>query len=569
MSEPINHDLLARIPLTARAILDVGCGEGGLGVAYRRRNPRARLFGIDRDHARALAAAAVLDEVANVDLDRTPMPFPADTRLDCIIYGDVLEHLADPARVLRAHLRWLAEDGCVLVCIPNVEHWSFAARLLDGSWRYEPSGLLDATHLRWFTTTSMRALLEEAGLNVLDVTARVFDNGAHAAFVAAMTPSLTALGIDPADYAARSAPLQTVWRASRLAPRRLLVAAHQMRPQGGVSHVRIVYPQAAIGTDPSMSVALITDGMLPEIAVSVPKILILHRMTLAGAAGRRSLRGLLASGWMVVSECDDHPDFLARMQTDDLLSFTGVHAVQTSTEALAEVLRARNPHVMVFPNTIREIQPPRNFTDPTRLGLFFGAFNREADWQDWMPALNQVLALAGERMPVTVMHDRAFFDALSTPHKNFLPMSDHPTYLDQLAGCEVSLMPLTDTAFNRTKSDLKFIEAAAARVLAIASPTVYGASIDDGRTGFVVDGPSALAARLAELLNDPARGRDIADRARAEVVEKRMLADQVGARVRWYQQLWDRRAELTLELLARVPDLGADPATPARVEIGS
>ena len=561
MSEAINHDLLARIPLTARAILDVGCGVGALGVAYRRYNPRARLFGIDRDHARALAAAAVLDEVANVDLDRTPLPFPAGTRFDCIIYGDVLEHLVDPARVLRAQLSYLAEGGCVLICIPNVEHWSFAARLLNGSWRYEPSGLLDATHLRWFTTGSMRAMLEEVGLSVLDIWTRVFDQPSHAAFVAALTPSLAALGVDPAEYSARSAPLQTVWRATREPPRRLLVAASRLEPQGGVSHVRIVYPQMAIATDPSINVMLITDGMLPEIDPSVPKILILHRLTLAGAQGRRTLRGLLASGWLVISECDDHPDFLARMQTEDLLTFAGVHAVQTSTELLATVMRERNPHVAVFPNMLREIRPPRNFADPARVGLFFGAFNREAEWGEWLPALNQVLALAGDRMPVTVMHDRAFFDALTTSHKRFLPMSDYDTYLNELAGCEVSLMPLIDTEFNRAKSDLKFIEAASARVLAIASPTVYGATIEDGRTGFVVDGPAELAARLAELLNDPARGRDIAGRARAEVMATRMLADQVGERVRWYHDLWDRRADLTRELLARVPDLGADPVS--------
>jgi predicted RNA methylase len=70
-----NADLLDRVPLTARIILDVGCGTGSLGAAYRRLNPRALLLGIEQDGQAAAIAAHRLDHVAAVDVERDPLPF--------------------------------------------------------------------------------------------------------------------------------------------------------------------------------------------------------------------------------------------------------------------------------------------------------------------------------------------------------------------------------------------------------------------------------------------------------------------------------------------------------------
>jgi 2-polyprenyl-3-methyl-5-hydroxy-6-metoxy-1,4-benzoquinol methylase len=141
-----NTDLLERIPLTAQSVLDVGCNGGALGAAYRRFNPRALLLGIEPDATAAELAARRLDQVAAVDVERNPLPFALDRPIDCIIYGDVLEHLRDPWAVLRRHAEALSEDGTMVICVPNVHHWSFADRLLRGTWKYEPDGLLDETH---------------------------------------------------------------------------------------------------------------------------------------------------------------------------------------------------------------------------------------------------------------------------------------------------------------------------------------------------------------------------------------------------------------------------------------
>jgi len=535
-----NPDLLSRIPLAARTVLDVGCHTGALGAAYRRLNPSAILLGIEADPAAAAIAATRLDDVRAVDLEADPMPFALPAGLDCLILGDVLEHLRDPWSILAHQAEALAEDGTLLLCVPNVEHWSFLARLLRGDWDYQDSGLLDRSHLRWFTRRTVTEGLKRLGLHVCDVTPRIFDPASGRAFLDGLAPALEKLGIDPAGHAARALPLQYVWRAQKSPRPRLHVAATMLRPVGGVSDVRIVYPQAAIATDPTVFTHVGAVADFPKLPPEAPKIAVLHRPVLAGESGLTLLRGLLSENWVIVTEFDDHPDHFPAMRAPDQYAFTGVHAVQTTTEPLAAILRARNPEVAVFPNAIRALPEVCNFANPDHTTLFFGALNREDDWHGLIGALNDVANRAGPRLRFEVVHDKAFHDALATPHKRFTPTCDHETYLRLLGGCEIALMPLNDTPFNRAKSDLKFIEAAACRAVPLASPVVYAASIQDGRTGALFHNASELRTRLSELIAYPDMARIIAEAARAHVAADRMLAGQVARRIAWYRDLWAR-----------------------------
>ncbi|HXA23293.1 MAG TPA: methyltransferase domain-containing protein [Acetobacteraceae bacterium] len=549
-----NTDLLERIPLGAAVVLDVGCGTGPLGAAYRRFNPRARLLGIDSDPAAAALAAQRLDEVAVVDVEENPLPFELDRPIDCIIYGDVLEHLRDPWPVLRRHIAALSEDGTILICVPNVEHWSFADRLLRGTWDYEPSGLLDDTHLRWFSLETMRKGLLALGLTLCDVHARIFDAADAEAFTARIAPALTALGVDPQAYAQRAAPLQYVWRVRKHPHELLTVVANMLQPVGGVSHVRVVYPLQALNSDPTVVTRLLAGGDIVKGGGDGPRIFVLHRPALTGERGAATIRALLSDGWLIVTEFDDHPDHFGMLHADDQFAFSGVHAVQTSTPALAAILRTRNPEVAVFPNAVRALPDVRNFLDPKVLTVFFGALNREPDWAALMPALNAVAEKAGDRLRFCVLHDRAFFDALKTPHKMFTPTCDYDAYMALLGQCEISFMPLGDTPFNRAKSDLKFIEAGACRVAALASHVVYADSIEEGRTGLLFRSADELHERLLRLVAMPELARGLGNAARSYVAGERMLAYQVAQRIAWYRSLWARRVELTNALHARMTE---------------
>ena len=547
-----NPDLLDRIPLSAQVVLDVGCGAGALGAAYRRRNPRARLLGIDSHPDLVAVAAERLDEVAAVNVEEDPLPFDVPEGIDCVVYGDILEHLRDPWPVVRRHMEALTPDGTVLICIPNLEHWSFTERVLRGTWDYQPSGLMDETHLRWFGLEGMRKGLLELGLHLCDVKPRIFDIEQSRAFATAMTPALTALGIDPEAYARRAAPLQYVWRARKQPQQRIIVASSMMPPVGGVSDVRVTQPLAAMATDPTVTTMITATIGVPQASGDTPRVYIMHRPILSGPQGRAAVEMFLNAGWLVVTEFDDHPDFLQNMPATDYLTFRGVHAVQTSTPALAALLRQRNPEVAVFPNGLAALPEVRNFTSPDRMTVFFGALNREPDWVSLMPAINAVVQKLGDRLHFCVVHDRGFFDALQTPHKEFTETCDYPTYFDLLGRCEISLMPLSDTQFNRAKSDLKFIEAGACRVASLASTVVYGDVIEEGRTGLLFRNAEELHARLLRLALMPELARELGEAARSYVVEERMLAYQVASRIAWYRSLWARRDALTAALRARL-----------------
>lgn len=153
-----------------RTVLDVGCGIGLNGAAIRRRTG-ARVTGVEIVPASIARAERVLDEVvaADVTSDASVRAALGDRRFDLLLFADVLEHTADPAAVLRRLLPHLEDDGHLIVSLPNVAAWPVRLGLLAGRFDYEPSGILDDSHLRFFTRSSAIELVRGAGLEVLRV----------------------------------------------------------------------------------------------------------------------------------------------------------------------------------------------------------------------------------------------------------------------------------------------------------------------------------------------------------------------------------------------------------------
>lgn len=555
-----NPDILSRIPSDAKVVLDVGCFTGALGGEYKRRNPLAKVFGIERDKTAGDEARRRLDGVYITDLDTNQIPFEAELSegsIDCLIYGDILEHVRDPASVLRRHVDFLAPDGIVIICCPNLEHWSFAARLLRGVWDYEDQGLLDKTHLRWFTKNTMRRMLRSINLVPIDDMPRVFDADECEEFVNSIAPGTERLGIDTKAYQQRSLPLQHVWRACRVdVTERLTVVSTMLSPVGGVSEVRVSEPMEALKSDSRLSTSVIMNSDDVPLDVEGPKVFIFHRPVLAGATGLERIKALISQGWVVVCEFDDHPDYIPVLQRQDVLNFRGVHAIQTTTTGLANIFRKQNPETAIFENAISALPIAQNFQNVDRISLLFAGINREGDWRPYVESLNALSRRFDGRLNYEIVSDRLLFDALETNHKTFTPLCDYPTYRNILSRCEISFMPLSDTPFNRCKSDLKYIEAAAYRVAALASPVGYEHCIDDGESGILFRTPIEFERCLSILVANPDFARKIGDGGRRYVERSRMLSYQVRRRADWYLSLWARREALTRSLLARVPGLG-------------
>ncbi|MEB3349824.1 MAG: methyltransferase [Cyanobacteriota bacterium] len=555
----VNRDLLQRIPVTARTVLEVGCGAGALGAAFKAINPNCRYVGIETVAAASAAAAGRLDQVLGGDVEDPGLALPALPPLDALIYGDVLEHLRDPWSVLARQVPLLADDGLLLACIPNVQHWSVLEQLLRGEWPLAEEGIFDRTHLRWFTRAGIEALVKGCGLHLLELQPRVFHRDQAEAFVQRLAPALPGLGLDQQALLAGVAPLQYVVSASRRPRPPLHLDALSLRPQAGMVEVRMAQPLTAVASLGGIGLRL-RHGQLDLLRPNpaLPRLLIWQRPALRQPDALPQLRQLLANDYVIVVEYDDDPDHWPEIAANSHLTFRGVHAVQVSTERLAGKLRPHNPEVAVFGNALASLPPPR----PPRpagapLRLFFGALNREADWAPWIGTLNRVLQEAPELWQVEVVHDRAFFDALTLPARRFTPTCDYPTYRQRLAGCDIAFLPLADTAFNRCKSDLKAVEAAGHGLAPLASPVVYGVSLHEGQTGRFFTTAAELAGVLREWRQDPGAMAALGERARAWVASSRLQHHQTAARAAWYRDLWDRRQALTAALLERVPELAA------------
>jgi len=170
--KPVNYyqnlrpEMLAFIPAGARRLLDVGCGEGYFAQQLKQAG-NAEVWGIEVVEARALVAVDRLDKVLVGDV-ATLIPQLPESFFDVVVFNDVLEHLLDPFDVLARIKICLTPQGVVVSSIPNIRYYpTFYDLLAYCEWEYEESGILDSTHLRFFTERSIRKMYERRGYEVL------------------------------------------------------------------------------------------------------------------------------------------------------------------------------------------------------------------------------------------------------------------------------------------------------------------------------------------------------------------------------------------------------------------
>ncbi len=555
-----NPDLLAKIPVTAKRVLEIGCGTGGFARAYRDINPSAEYWGVELFPEAAQEARGVLNQVVLGSIEDAAVLAELDARrgdrrFDVLIFGDVLEHLLDPWRVLET-LRERMEPGAVVaVCIPNVGHWSLVREQLLGRWNYADAGLLDRTHLRFFSRDTAVDMLSRAGWTPLDADPRVLWPEKTEAAVKALTPAALAFGGDAEKARRDLSAFQWVLRGvNGPLPSRLAVAALGMKKVGGVTEARVDHPMAALASLPSVHASW-GAGTVTLPSGSAPGVFVLHRQFLNGDALTGHVEGLIQKGWTIVSDMDDDPHHWPGYVDSDFRAFRGVHAVTVSTPAMAEMMRQWNPNLAIFPNAAARL-PDVPATTPkagARMRLFFGALNRE---NDWGPVRDQIMALAvahADRIEWVVVHDQAFFDALpAEAAKTFHPTLPHPKFMSALAGCDIALLPLSDTPFNRLKSDLKLVECASAGVVPVCSRLIY--ADDPAHADFAVfaQTPADWHQALLGLIASPDEVRRRRDLGRAHVAAHRMHAQDAARREAFYRDIVARRDDLEVQRQARL-----------------
>jgi 2-polyprenyl-3-methyl-5-hydroxy-6-metoxy-1,4-benzoquinol methylase len=147
-------------------VLDIGCAAGFLGKALKEEK-KCLVVGMDIDRECIELAKTNLDEVITGDIEEIEkLSFP-EKFFDIIIFGDVLEHLRSPERALLKSKRYLSDSGYIIVSVPNIACINIRAKLLLGRFNYENVGILDKTHLRFFTLKTTINLLNECGFDAV------------------------------------------------------------------------------------------------------------------------------------------------------------------------------------------------------------------------------------------------------------------------------------------------------------------------------------------------------------------------------------------------------------------
>jgi 2-polyprenyl-3-methyl-5-hydroxy-6-metoxy-1,4-benzoquinol methylase len=167
--EDINEGILRQFTPAGGSperVLDIGCGQAGLAAEIR--NLGHVVWGIEASSIAVAKAASRVDRCIHADLLdlKAIEALLSQERFDALIFSDVLEHLYDPLGALRFYSRFLRPGGRLLISVPNALNWQSRLSFLFGRFEYQDTGVMDRTHIRFFTFRSAKRLLTAAGCSI-------------------------------------------------------------------------------------------------------------------------------------------------------------------------------------------------------------------------------------------------------------------------------------------------------------------------------------------------------------------------------------------------------------------
>lgn len=163
------NDIIAYIPKNINRLLDVGCSSGEFGFNLKKHLPQICVWGVEPFEKAAELAKNKLDKVICSPFNGNIKELQ-DQTFDCITFNDVLEHLANPDQALKNCKPLLTINGKIIASIPNILFFPVVYNLIKNEdWKYENSGVLDSTHLKFFTKKSIIRLFEENGFKIISI----------------------------------------------------------------------------------------------------------------------------------------------------------------------------------------------------------------------------------------------------------------------------------------------------------------------------------------------------------------------------------------------------------------
>ncbi|MBK1623198.1 glycosyltransferase [Afifella marina] len=533
--------LAAQLPITARRVLLAGRPVPGLEALLRARNPKIVIERVD-------GAAPSADMPSDAPRDNTA---PYDTGP-----YDAAALVADTPEEAEAALKALAprvsNEGVCALLVPNRFFWPRLQAFLAGKKEDAPGG---------FDLEDLQEMAKRAGAPLARIVAIQAGPRLSEETAKALRPLCAALQVDGEMALRRLAAshFTTQTRPRRKPERTIRVTGAPLASKpDAMAIVRMQAPLAALGTLPDFEIGQVLPA--PRIVLRPGEekrgVFIWQRPILTRQGSLASYRSILQTHKLLVVEFDDHPMRWPAIAENDHLTFRAAHAVRTSTEKMAEIIREWNPNVFVSPNQI-EALPPFRPVEPRQgpVRLLFAALNRKEDWAPYIDAVNEVVFRYGpEKLRVDVVFDRAFFDAVKAEDKHYQPVLPFREYKALLSKADIAWLPLEDNLFNRCKSDLKFIECGAYSVAVVASPVIYGDVVRHGETGLLYKSAKQLREHLRALIEDREQRGKIARAAYEEVASRRMRTYHASGEAAWFTELLRNHEALEAERVARLRD---------------
>jgi 2-polyprenyl-3-methyl-5-hydroxy-6-metoxy-1,4-benzoquinol methylase len=508
-SHTLAHDAITALLNNKQGrILDVGCSSGYFGASLREYGHV--VWGIEPFQNAARAASEVLDHVYVGDIQSFFSDFPNE-RFDVIVFGDVLEHIANPVAILEECRGFLNPNGHVVASIPNVAHLAIRTMLLEGRWDYSDLGILDKTHLRFFTRDSAIDMFSNAGYQVHQIApvrlkAEQVDSlcrlGLNSEMLAATSKLISDDHAFDFQYVFNAEPLPNILDAvekNGIVKRQLGLRVVCLVPNETLSlaDIRLRQPleRWTIRVGGHMRILNLGDVTVDDLCWG--DVFVFQRE--ADPLTLKLLRFLKAHGKKVIFEIDDllcdlppflkhHIDAFERNRHYFEQVLADVDAVTVTTQRLCDALAAEGGKTFLVPNCAEthmselaaHTQVPSN-----QVSLIVASSDRVL--VDFLiPALKDVQDRLGVKIvavgPPAEVLASAGLAVDAHPNMNYHMFK---SFAAAQTNC-VGIIPLDDSRFSSCKSPIKFFDYALAGIPTICSAVPpYSDVIQDGEHGIL------------------------------------------------------------------------------------
>lgn len=206
-----NKTIFDLIPFDANKIIEVGTGSGAMARAYKEINPNVKYIGVEIAAEYKKLSERYCDYVYLANFEEPSSELINELiDADLIIFSDVLEHMFNPWDVIALLSRHIPPHCSVLASIPNIQHWSIQLGLLNGEFAYMESGLLDRTHIRFFTKKTMVELFTQNGFLINKIIPRIFDFPNQDLYLAQIKNNAATMNINQDEAVINAATFQIV-----------------------------------------------------------------------------------------------------------------------------------------------------------------------------------------------------------------------------------------------------------------------------------------------------------------------------------------------------------------------